>query len=176
VAISIGRGPRHAAAPGLTAALLECHARIRGFLDLAAAIAARDDVTDAEAVEACVRVERYFREALPLHVADERDSIAPRLRHLAAELDARLDAMHEEHDRHEALVRDLLVASGAVRESPGDSVLRGRLAAAAAALAGELGPHMDAEEALVFPALDARLDEAGRAAILAELRARRGAG
>src|SRR5690606_15926791 len=60
----------------------ECHARIRRFVELAHEAAIRMDAPVEQVIQACADVERYFVEALPLHVADEEESIAPRLKGL----------------------------------------------------------------------------------------------
>jgi hypothetical protein len=119
--------------------LLACHARIRHFLALA--LRAGDD---AEAIAA---VRRYFTEALPLHIADEDELLAPRVH---------VGDMSDEHRAHAALVA--------------------RLAAGEMAAAVELAPlllaHLDAEERDVFPLVRA-LPASERAEILAGMRARR---
>jgi hypothetical protein len=55
--------------------LLACHERIRFFIDLAIRIADTTDASNEEIREAAARVVRYFSESLPLHVADEEESI-----------------------------------------------------------------------------------------------------
>src|SRR5690606_27503113 len=60
-------------------ALLECHERIRTFIDVAQRIATSPNAPPEEIREAATRVRRYFDEALPRHVADEEQSILPRL-------------------------------------------------------------------------------------------------
>ncbi|HEU5061001.1 MAG TPA: hemerythrin domain-containing protein, partial [Kofleriaceae bacterium] len=82
-------------------ALLACHDRIRTFVALAGRAAAGAGAP-GEIAEACRRIERYFREAMPLHVADEEESILPRLRGREAALDRALAEMHEQHSAHEA--------------------------------------------------------------------------
>jgi hypothetical protein len=59
--------------------LLECHERIRSFIGLAGRLANCGPVSDTEVSDAAARVVRYFSESLPLHVADEEESILPRL-------------------------------------------------------------------------------------------------
>src|SRR5690606_33889983 len=68
------------AAQDLVDLLDECHQRIRRFLALAGEAAAHRGAPSSETAQACADVERYFKEALPLHVADEEESITPRLR------------------------------------------------------------------------------------------------
>ncbi len=59
--------------------LLACHERIRYFVSLAREAGIRRDVSKQEVVEACLRVEQYFLEALPLHVKDEEQSVVRRV-------------------------------------------------------------------------------------------------
>ncbi len=153
--------------------LLECHQRIRDFVRLAEAVGRRDDAADAEVIDACLRCERYFTEALPLHVRDEEDSLLPRLRGHEPRIDEALVAMHRQHDEHEALLCSLLGALRAVRESPLDRPRRVRLASAAEALALEFEAHLRLEENEIFPLVRGRLSAREQAEILNELRARR---
>jgi hypothetical protein len=153
--------------------LLECHGRIRTFGALAVEAGARDDVPDAERVEACERFDRYFGVALPLHVRDEEESVLPRLRGRSAAVDAALDRMHEEHAHHAPLLARLFATSAAVRATPSDPSLRRALHTAAVALNAAFEPHLRSEEEIVFPALRAMLPASEQAAIVNELRARR---
>jgi iron-sulfur cluster repair protein YtfE (RIC family) len=159
--------------PALVDLLLACHQRIRAFLALAQAAARREHTPDAEVVEACAAVERYFRVALPLHVLDEEHSVLPRLRGQAQEIDAALAAMQREHGEHGPKLSALLAACGALRDQPRDARRKARLDAAAGELVRDFEPHLALEEGLLFPAL-ARLPESVQATIIAELRARRG--
>lgn len=152
--------------------LLACHQRIRSFTALALAAARRADAPEVELMEACIAVERYFREALPLHVQDEEHSILPRLRGQGQEMDAVLVAMHREHDEHEPKLGALLAACAALRDQPRDARCRADLESAAAALELDFERHLAQEEASLFPAV-ARLPVSVQSAILAELRARR---
>jgi hypothetical protein len=77
MAVHIG-APRPAA--GAVELLLECHERIRHFARLALKLAGTRDLPPAEVAEAAAAVRRYFAEALPLHAADEEESMMPRLR------------------------------------------------------------------------------------------------
>lgn len=74
----LSKGPT-APTTDLVALLMDCHARIRHFAKLAHRIGVDLEATPANRSEACLAVERYFTEALPLHVQDEEESILPRL-------------------------------------------------------------------------------------------------
>lgn len=167
---------RGRAAGDLADMLLECHVRIRSFAAMAVSVAERSDTPSIEVSSACIRVERYFSEALPLHVRDEEESIAPRLRGRSSAVDAALDSMHEQHELHVDLLARVLAASAVLRSSPRDPRARAALLLVARPLRAVLEPHLLAEEEIVFPAVRALLSTADQAAILGELRARRGAG
>jgi iron-sulfur cluster repair protein YtfE (RIC family) len=119
-------------------------------------------------------VQRYFAEALPLHVQDEEVSVLPRLIGRNVELDRTLSDMQREHTEHEPLLAELLVSAARLRAAPDDPRARLALAAAAEALAREFEPHLAREEALIFPAVNQLLTAGEREAIRAELRGRRG--
>lgn len=148
--------------------VLDCHARIRTFSGLAVTLATAA-APDAEVADAAARVHRYFTQALPLHVTDEEQSLAPRLRRYAPEVLAALGDMEREHRDHERLLAGLIAAWAAIGGDPGR---RAASADAAAHLRDELERHLAAEERLVVPAL-ARLPADEARAILDEMRARR---
>ncbi len=170
--ISIGKSPK-AEALDLVDVLLECHERIRRFTSMARAVAERADLPADEAIEACARVERYFGEALPLHVCDEEQSVLPRLRGVEPELDRALATMAEQHASHEPKLDALERASAAVRAAPGDPRLRAALADAARELEREFDEHLALAESIVFPAIRRLLPVPAQAEIIAELRLRR---
>ena len=169
IMISLGR--RAPAPTDLVGHLLACHGRIREFVALAAKAGATGG-RDVEVVEACLAVERYFERALPLHVEDEEQSLLPRLKGRAAEVDEALHTMREQHRVHGPLLDELLVASRSVRASPGDPPRRERLRVAAVQLAAEFEPHLALEERIIFPAIGLLGAEA-EAQIRGEQRARR---
>jgi iron-sulfur cluster repair protein YtfE (RIC family) len=114
-------------------------------------------------------VHRYFTQALPLHVADEEQSLAPRLRRFAPEAAAALDAMEREHRAHDEVLARLIPAWEALRADPG---VRRETLADARRLQAQLEEHLAVEERLIIPAI-ARLPADEASAIIAELRARR---
>lgn len=116
----------------------ECHQRIRRFVALARQAASRRDAPSDQIAQACAAVERYFVEALPLHVADEEESLEPRLRGLSQSVDQALATMAHQHQQHVSKIAALLMAIGKVRSQPHVEVARGELAAAAIALETEL--------------------------------------
>ena len=169
IGISDG-GPRR---QGLVDLLAECHGRIRRFVALAADAARRTDAPEAQVRAACADVTRYFTEALPLHVADEEESLLPRLRGRAPEVDQALARMAEQHAAHGPALARFLGAVADVARDPADAAARERLAPLAGALADSFEAHLSLEETTIFPAIDAHLTAAERAEIVAELRQRR---
>lgn len=167
------RPPRPETPGGLVDLLLECHGRIRSFVALARQAASHVDAPHAEVVAACLRVERYFTVALPLHVTDEEQSVLPRIVGRSPDVDRALQAMREQHSQHEPKLRALLDASVAVRDAPADAERRAALAAAAEELDREFGEHLALEETVIFPAIGHLLSAAEQEEITAELRARR---
>lgn len=165
-------GKRSPPSGELVALLGECHERIRKFLGHARAAAERADLPEEEIAVLCEGVDRYFREALPLHVRDEEESVLPRVRGTCPAVDAALDTMRAQHRDHEPTLDRMLVAAAAVREMPGVPDRRARLRAAVDSLEPDLVAHLSMEETVIFPAL-AALPAGARAGIVDEVRARR---
>lgn len=171
----IGSHPRPA--EDVVDLLLECHGRIRTFADLAVLLAAAQGPSGDEVRDAAERVRRYFAEALPLHVADEEESVLPRLAGHDPAVDPFLVAMHREHAEHAPAIRRVVDLCAALVERPGAHPdLSADLAAAARALRRDLEHHLVAEEEAIFPAIQRMLTEGDRARMAEELRARRAPG
>lgn len=154
--------------------LLEaCHQRIRRFIALAHRAAVHQDAPHPHVIEACIDVERYFSEALPLHVADEEESIEPRLRGLSPQVDQALDTMAHQHEDHARKLTALLRATAGVRENPGDQDARAQLAAAAEDLERDFLEHLEQEERVILPAIRHHLTPETQTQIIKELRHRR---
>jgi iron-sulfur cluster repair protein YtfE (RIC family) len=169
---AIGTAPRQVERDP-AALLLECHQRIRDFCALArrlADIPAPEDVT----AEAARRVHRYFSEALPLHAADEDDTLEPRLRGRTPELDAALDRMSREHQEHQPLLTRLCAITRVLSAEP---ARRGRLATelsdVARRLEAQLLEHLEHEERMIIPAIAALLPPRTRESLVAQFAARR---
>jgi iron-sulfur cluster repair protein YtfE (RIC family) len=167
-------GKRRGAAEGdLVDLLLACHARIRKFAALAVTVAQRQDFPGDEVAEACVQVHRYFSEALPLHVADEDESILPRLQGASPEIDHALQTMRDQHVEHGPKLRSLLRLTEALRVTSDAAAWKSELAVVADDLEQELHAHLAMEESILFPALRG-LPGSIQAEIVTELRERRG--
>ncbi|MCC6217081.1 MAG: hemerythrin domain-containing protein [Polyangiaceae bacterium] len=167
----LGRSARSSTT--LVGLLVDCHGRIRQFLGVARAVAEREDVGAADRAEACQRVERYFRVALPLHVRDEEDGLAPRLTTAPPAVLEALATMTRQHAEHTPLLEGLLAALAAVEAAPDDLARRAALAGVVRELEPELEAHLRLEEAVVFPYLERALSREVEAELVAELRARR---
>jgi iron-sulfur cluster repair protein YtfE (RIC family) len=154
--------------------LLECHERIRGFTALARRLGGAAGVADAEVADAAAKVRRYFVEALPLHAADEEESLLPRLRGRDPAVDRELEAMHREHDEHQAILGRVVALCDALAADPSrHRELGPALAEAAGALERHFEAHLAREEEVIFPAVRRELGDSERARIAEELRARR---
>ena len=145
----------------------ECHARIRRFLEEAAALARTVDA-GVDRQGSAAAVQRYFAEALPLHTEDEDRSIVPRLGGPLAPALVRLAAEHA--SILEALVEIELDwarwAAGAT-DTPTQAHVD-----LLARLTSSLLTHLAAEETELFPAI-AKLSAGQRRLIVAEMAARR---
>jgi len=173
--MQIGTKPRKTS-EGVVDLLLACHERIRHFTRLAIELGAARQAPRDQIVDAAHKVVRYFGEALPLHAADEDESIAPRLRGLDPAVDEALDSMSREHEAHRAPLSRLLEHCRSLSSAPEKiDQLAPEVAALAAELEEAFRGHLEREERVVFPAMLKYLETSVRAEILAEMRARRGA-
>jgi iron-sulfur cluster repair protein YtfE (RIC family) len=154
--------------------LLECHVKIRAFLEMARRIAEVGPAEPAAVPEAAARVRRYFTEALPLHAQDEEESLLPRLRGLDPRVDAELDHMEREHREHERPLSELVTACEHLARAPERlSELAPIVGRAAAELERHFDAHLARAEAVIFPAVRRLLDRETDAAIMREIRGRR---
>ncbi len=154
--------------------LQDCHTRIRSFSRLALRISEAEDAPGSEVAEAAARVRRYFTVALPHHVADEEESVLPRLAGKDARLDAALERMEEEHEGHVEPLRRLVALTSELASKPERlPALREALRREAELLVEAFDAHLRAEEEVVFPAIREKLSDEEREAILTELRRRR---
>lgn len=171
MAVQIGVRPP---ATGTLELLLECHQRIRAFTALARRLAASRDLPAMEVAEAAGGVRRYFTEALPLHAADEEESVAPLLRGRDPALDGALAVMRREHAHHGPRVGRVVALCAEIAAAPGRlAQLAGPLAEAAEELERHFACHLALEEETIFPALKRMLDPAADARVAAQMRARR---
>ena len=152
--------------------LLSCHGRLRHFSELSLALAERRDLEEALVADAGHRLLRYFRVALPLHEADEEQSIGPALAGLAAP--AELDALEQMRDQHHLLhdvLAELFPLWETAESEPG-AVRRQLMMPHALRLATVLDVHLHLEETILFPRI-AEIDAAERKRLMGEMRGRR---
>jgi iron-sulfur cluster repair protein YtfE (RIC family) len=164
----VGLGPKPPVDETAAGLILDCHARVRTFSELAVKLAT-EAASDVELMEAAARVLRYFTQALPLHVADEEQSLAPRLRRFSPETIDALTTMEREHREHERLLAALIESWHRLQSDPGPCAVT---ADDARRLRQEMERHLSAEERLVVPAL-AQLPPDEQRGFIEELRQRR---
>ncbi|MCP5066854.1 MAG: hemerythrin domain-containing protein [bacterium] len=164
---------RKAEPPGLVELLGECHERIRRFVALARQAGLRQDVPADQIAQACIDVERYFTQALPLHVADEEESIEPRLRGLSPAVDRALDAATQQHRQHEPELKALLRVTSVLRNNPNSRTAQYEVSTTALALESQFEEHLRLEEGVIFPAILEHLSAETQRTIIEELRERR---
>jgi len=154
--------------------LLECHVRIRFFLDLTSRLAASRDLPPEEVAAAAARVHRYFTQALPLHARDEEESLLPRLRGRDPAVDDELQIMCREHAEHARPLERLTGHCAALAAEPGRlGELAPAVGLAGSLLARHFAVHLDREERLILPAARRLLTPDEDARLVAEMRARR---
>ena len=169
----IGKGPKVRAAEPAEL-LLECHGRIRAFLAMGARLASRPDAPPSERVEAVRALLRYFRVALPLHEADEEESLAPRL-HAAdpsGAIEEAIATITTEHARIGAILLDVDPMWQAIATDPG-APHAPRLAETTRALDAAFTAHLAFEEAQILPAIARVLALEERRTVVEEMRNRR---
>jgi hypothetical protein len=120
-----------------------------------------------------IRVARYFSEALPLHVADEEESVVPRLSGRGPDLDTSLARMHREQHHSSNAARS--PAGGRMLQPTPEHLaeLRSELSAAST-LEREFAAHLEGEEEIILPACSQNaVGERRTRRNLTEFRARR---
>jgi iron-sulfur cluster repair protein YtfE (RIC family) len=155
--------------------LIGCHQRIRHFTETATKLAHAKSASAEEVRLAAAGVHRYYSVSLPLHEADEEDSLRPRLEALGdATISHALLAMHHQHMAIEELIERLSPLLLLLQRNPSALHDTGaEMCATAKALQEVFDAHLKLEEEIIFPAIRERLPLADQNAILAEMRSRR---
>jgi len=162
-----------------TGLLSDCHRRIEMFLGSLVQVAPLlEKSLDAQTRSAMETALRYFREAAPKHTADEEESLFPRLRRmLNPEVEAALetlDPLERDHRRADSLHAQV---DGLGRKCLQGGSLSSEGARefdqAVAELASIYKEHIRIEDELVFPVAGKVLSSSEKAAIAAEMAARR---
>jgi hemerythrin-like domain-containing protein len=155
--------------------LFSCHERIRHFCGVAVALAETPDPPPEQVKDAVQAIVRYFTVALPLHEADENQSIDPRMQSVApAELAEASDTMVSHHVGINTLLQQLIPIWSGLLEDPSKlAALAPQLAEMSGRLKALMDMHLHHEERYVFPAMQ-KLLACQMAEILAEMKRRRG--
>ena len=155
--------------------LIGCHQRIRHFTSVAAKLAHAQAVTHEEIRGAAEAVYRYCSVSLPLHEADEEDSLSPRLSEVNDErVQHAQAAMHDQHMAIDDLIERLLPLLRMVGNNPATlATAGGEMCSIAKALSEMFAAHLQLEEEVIFPAIDRCLTEAARVELVREMRDRR---
>ena len=155
--------------------LTACHDRIRNFTSVVRKLAHAEGSAPEEIVAAAGGAHRYFTVALPLHEADEEESLRPRLMASSTpEIGAALDAMTHQHEAIDDLIDRLLPLLVLLGSNPSKlPEVHGELCTLSKALGEVFDGHLQLEEGVIFPAAASMLDVAAQAAILQEMQERR---
>jgi len=178
--VAIGAKPRSTFTDPI-GLLTDCHRRIELFLAVLARVSAqaRGGPLSREEREAVETALRYFRKGAPKHIADEEETLFPRLRSIERpdlramleKVDA-LEDQHEEAKRGHAEIEQLgrkWLAAGSLA-----LVDRTRFAELVAELGNLYRGHIAVEEQEVFPMAAAVLPRSELEAMGREIAARRG--
>jgi iron-sulfur cluster repair protein YtfE (RIC family) len=157
--------------------LLDCHARIRHFMQLSRTLAEAESVPHSEIAEAAAAVYGYFSRALPLHEADENKTLFPRIQSAlpqGALVREAAETMVEQHKAIDELAAELLSLNDSLRLRPErlPSLAR-RLQHVTGTLDRIFDAHFHIEERVIFPALPQLLTEAQIQEISREMYQRR---
>lgn len=163
--------------------LIECHARIRHFSEMALRLATNPSTRPTEVASATEALCRYFTVALPLHEADENDSIHPRLTAITRDIQsdsfaqaasAACDAMVEQHKAIDVILEQLVSIWKSLQKTPEKAAeLSTEMLALSTKLKGLFQDHLKLEEETVFPAIEKLLPPQELEALLFEMKKRR---
>lgn len=155
--------------------LTACHVRIRHFTSAAVKLAHAQAAAPEELQMSAAGVYRYLSVSLPLHEADEEDTLRPRLEAVADDrVHHALVAMHDQHQAIDELVERLLPLLLLVERNP--AVIHeagGEMCSITKALQEMFDAHLKLEEDAIFPAIRDSLPESERLAMLKEMQQRR---
>ena len=162
-----------------TGLLSDCHRRIEMFLGSLVRVAPLlEKPLDADARTAMETSLRYFREAAPKHTADEEESLFPRLRKMEnREIEAALgalDPLERDHRRADSLHAQVdRLGRKCLENGTLSSEDAREFAQAVTELESIYKEHIRIEDELVFPVAGKVLSLSDKAAIAAEMAARR---
>lgn len=154
--------------------LIACHQRIRHFTSMLRKLAHAEGATPAEISSAADAIYRYFSVALPLHEADEEESVRPRLESGSEKVVGALAAMTHQHQTVDELVERVLPILVMLSNNPAKlPEAHAELCSIAKALEEVFVGHLALEEEVIFPALRTELPAEALAGVLGEMQERR---
>lgn len=155
--------------------LIGCHQRIRHFTSLARKLAHAQAADLNEISRSADSAHRYYTVSLPLHEADEDQSLRPRLYTVTDEKTrAALVAMGDQHQAIDELLERLLPLLAVAARNPGAlGEVGGEMCSITKALDEIFAAHLQMEEEAIFPAIRSLLSEGERAELLREMQQRR---
>ena len=140
--------------------LLACHQRIRNFTGIALRLADAAAAGPEAISNAAEAVHRYYSIALPLHEADENESVYPRLAQRLTDSQERasMQSMVDQHGPIDELVARLLPVWNELKEHPERLGSHADTMRADAQRLHDLWTqHLALEEEIVFPLIRDRL-------------------
>ena len=155
--------------------LVACHQRIRHFTSGLRNLSHAEGATLEEISSAASAAHRYFSIALPLHEADEEETVRPRLAEIAKpELASALAAMAHQHQAVDDVIERLLPILVLLSKNPAKlPETHGELCGLTSALDEIFRGHLALEEEIIFPALRTGLPPGALAEVLREMQHRR---
>ncbi len=155
--------------------LLACHQRIRHFTSMLRKLAHAEAASPEEISRAADAIYRYFSVALPLHEADEEESVRPRLKTASqAKVAGALEAMTHQHQAVDDLVERVMPILVLLSNNPAKlPEAHADLCSLAGALEEVFKGHLALEEEILFPALRNDLPPEALAGVLDEMQRRR---
>jgi iron-sulfur cluster repair protein YtfE (RIC family) len=171
----ISPAPKAKAENGAVELLVGCHQRIRHFTGVATKLAHAQGATSREIQDAAEAVYRYYSVSLPLHEADEEDSLRPRLDKVPDErVQQALAAMQDQHMAIDDLLERLLPLLRMVGNNPAALAdAGGEMCSITSALSQMFDAHLQMEEEVIFPAIVAQLTDQDRTELTREMQDRR---
>ena len=155
--------------------LIGCHQRIRHFTGVAVKLAHAQGASPEDVVQAAAAAHRYYTVSLPLHEADEEETLRPRLDAVGNEkVRHALMAMTDQHLAIDELLERLLPLLVMVRNNPQTIHAAGSEMCSITKTLDELfRAHLQLEEEVIFPAIREALPESVRLEMLREMQGRR---
>jgi iron-sulfur cluster repair protein YtfE (RIC family) len=155
--------------------LTGCHDRIRHFTGVAVKLAHAQGASAQEIVQAAAGVQRYYTVLLPLHEADEEETLRPRLDATGDErVGHALLAMSDQHMAIDELLERLLPLLTMLQNNPGTIHQVGaEMCLITKALDELFQAHLQLEEEVIFPAIRRALPASTQQEMLREMRERR---